>query len=112
MTKTSGSMTAVRRLRPFAIALLAAALGACAIGERIDEASKIDYKSATKGPSLDVPPDLAAKARLLDAPEGHFGEAVHPGVGPDRPGLRPSRKGQTGVDILAPHARAQAVRQT
>ncbi|HRA78308.1 MAG TPA: outer membrane protein assembly factor BamC [Burkholderiaceae bacterium] len=60
MTKTSGSTTAVRRLRPFAIALLAAALGACAIGERIDEASKIDYKSSTKGPSLDVPPDLAA----------------------------------------------------
>src|SRR5690606_899601 len=60
LTKTSGSMTAARRLRPFAIALLAAALGACAIGERIDEASKIDYKSSTKGPSLDVPPDLAA----------------------------------------------------
>ena len=60
MTKTSGSTTAVRRLRPFAIALLAGALGACAIGERIDEASRIDYKSSAKGQALDVPPDLSA----------------------------------------------------
>ncbi|RPH61050.1 MAG: outer membrane protein assembly factor BamC, partial [Burkholderiales bacterium] len=49
-------------LRMAALATLAAALGACALGERIDEAGRIDYKSATRAPSLDVPPDLSAPA--------------------------------------------------
>ncbi len=51
-----------RALRAVAIPALAAALGACAIGEKIDEASRIEYKSATKGPALDVPPDLTRPA--------------------------------------------------
>lgn len=62
MTKISGSMTAARAMRLAAIAWLAAALGACAIGDSIDEAGKIDYKSATKVRTLDVPPDLSAPA--------------------------------------------------
>ena len=55
-------MTAARAMRLAAIAWLAAALGACALGDSIDEASKIDYKSATKVRTLDVPPDLSAPA--------------------------------------------------
>lgn len=58
MTMRSRPVGLVRALRLAAIPALAAALGACAIGETIDEASRIEYKSATKGPSLDVPPDL------------------------------------------------------
>ncbi len=53
---------AARALRAAAIPALAAVLGACAIGDTIDEASRIEYKSATKGPSLDVPPDLTKPA--------------------------------------------------
>jgi len=51
-----------RAVRAAAIPALAAALGACAISEKIDDASRIEYKSATKGPSLDVPPDLTRPA--------------------------------------------------
>ncbi len=37
-----------------------AALGGCGLTSVIDDASSIDYKSATKGRTLDVPPDLVA----------------------------------------------------
>lgn len=62
MTTTSRPTLRARALRLSAIAGLSAVLAACALGERIDEASKIEYKSATKGPSLDVPPDLTRPA--------------------------------------------------
>jgi len=39
-------------------ASLCALLAACGITETIDEASRIDYRSSTKLPSLEVPPDL------------------------------------------------------
>ena len=55
------SILAQRRLlRVAAVSMLAAALAACALGEKVDEMSRIEYKSATKLPSLDVPPDLSA----------------------------------------------------
>src|SRR5690606_35187711 len=50
-----------------------------------------------------VAADLAAQPRLLHAAESDLWEAVHPGVGPDRAGLRPPRELQAGVDVLAPY---------
>lgn len=49
-------MTRVGRLVTIA-ALWAAATG-CSITETVQDATRIDYKSATKGPPLDIPPDL------------------------------------------------------
>lgn len=40
------------------VALLASALAGCSITDTVREATAIDYKRATKGPPLDVPPDL------------------------------------------------------
>lgn len=40
------------------VASLCALLAACGITEKIDEASRIDYRSSSKLPSLEVPPDL------------------------------------------------------
>ncbi len=44
------------------LSVLAMALGACALNDKIEEANRIDYKSAGKVPTLDVPPDLTAPA--------------------------------------------------
>ncbi len=44
--------------RGAAVASCCVLLAACGITDKIDEASKIDYRSSTKLPSLDVPPDL------------------------------------------------------
>ncbi len=44
--------------RGAAVASCCVLLAACGITEKIDEASKIDYRSSTKLPSLEVPPDL------------------------------------------------------
>jgi len=44
------------------VSALATALGACALNDRIEQAGRIDYKSAGKVPPLDIPPDLAAPA--------------------------------------------------
>ncbi len=41
-----------------AVASLCVGLAACGVTEKIDEASRIDYRSSTKLPSLEVPPDL------------------------------------------------------
>jgi outer membrane protein assembly factor BamC len=41
-----------------AVASLCLGLAACGVTEKIDEASRIDYRSSTKLPSLEVPPDL------------------------------------------------------
>ena len=57
-------MNAINRLGLLGLAM---ALSACSVLEN----DKIDYKSATKGPTLEVPPDLSqlsrddAKARLV-----------------------------------------------
>lgn len=45
--------------RTAAVASLCALLGACGLTQKIDEANRIDYRSSTKLPSLDVPPDLS-----------------------------------------------------
>lgn len=54
MTMTRWSAVAQRA----AVASLCAGLAACGITEKIDEASRIDYRSSSKLPSLEVPPDL------------------------------------------------------
>jgi outer membrane protein assembly factor BamC len=43
---------------PIALALLAALLGGCSISDGFREVTSIEYKSASKGPPLDIPPDL------------------------------------------------------
>jgi outer membrane protein assembly factor BamC len=52
-------MTALRA-RPVRVALLAAALAlaGCSVTETISDLTRVEYKSATRGPRLDVPPDL------------------------------------------------------
>jgi len=46
------------RLSAFAAVLCAVALAGCNVTQTISDATRIDYKSATKGPGLDIPPDL------------------------------------------------------
>ncbi len=47
-----------RRVRPLALVCLGLTLSACAVTEWADEKTRIDYRSASSRPSLDVPPDL------------------------------------------------------
>lgn len=49
-----------RRLSGFALSLLVVALSGCSV---IPESRKIEYKSAGKAPTLEVPPDLSQVAR-------------------------------------------------
>jgi outer membrane protein assembly factor BamC len=43
-----------------ALALLSLTLSACSVTDALNESSKIDYRSAKKGPGLEVPPDLVS----------------------------------------------------
>lgn len=65
--------------RRAAIVLLVASTGACGINEKIDEASRIDYRSAGKRPSLEVPPDLTAPRA-----DNRYAIPDRPGAGNDR----------------------------
>ncbi len=47
-------------IRLLMIVATLAALGACSLNDKIAEYTRIDYKSAGKAPSLDIPPDLAS----------------------------------------------------
>jgi outer membrane protein assembly factor BamC len=47
-------------IRAVMIVATLAALGACSLNDKIAEYTSIDYKSAGKAPSLDIPPDLAS----------------------------------------------------
>ncbi len=58
MTTKARPNGVARLLRLAAIPAFAAALGACSIGQTIENANRIEYKSAARGPTLDVPPDL------------------------------------------------------
>ena len=40
------------------VVMLALALAGCSLNETLNEAGRIDYKSTSKLPPLDVPPDL------------------------------------------------------
>ena len=49
----------MRRLRaPLAGALIGALLAGCSVSDGFREVTSIDYKSASKAPPLDIPPDL------------------------------------------------------
>lgn len=45
---------------PLGMAALSLALVGCSVTDTLTESSKIDYRSAKKGPGLDVPPDLVS----------------------------------------------------
>jgi len=49
-------------VRPLIAAVLGAAvvLGGCSVTETLNDATRIDYRSAAKKPPLDIPPDLTA----------------------------------------------------
>ena len=49
-------------MRPLIAAVLGAAvvLGGCSVTETLNDATRIDYRSAAKKPPLDIPPDLTA----------------------------------------------------
>lgn len=54
--------TIARPVRPLIAAVLGAAvvLGGCSVTETLNDATRIDYRSAAKKPPLDIPPDLTA----------------------------------------------------
>jgi len=104
-----------RPARP-ALAVLALgfgfALGGCSLTETINDATRIEYKTATQGPRLDIPPDLVSPrgAERLAIPErpntgttlSEFNRgrsaaapvaATTPGVLPQAPGVRMERDG-------------------
>ncbi|MFP5405646.1 MAG: outer membrane protein assembly factor BamC, partial [Gammaproteobacteria bacterium] len=56
-----------------------AALGACSLNDKIAEYTRIDYKSAGKVPSLDIPPDLASPRG-----DGRYTVPARPGSETDR----------------------------
>lgn len=101
-----------RGLRAPALALLVVLLaGGCSITETLNDATRIDYKGASKGPPLDIPPDLVtprAEERFAvpDRVTGGttFSEfnrertserpvAAGPNVIPTAPGVRLERQG-------------------
>jgi outer membrane protein assembly factor BamC len=45
---------------PLSVAALSLVLVGCSVTDALTESSKIDYRSAKKGPGLDVPPDLVS----------------------------------------------------
>jgi NlpB/DapX lipoprotein len=45
---------------PLSVAALSLVLTGCSVTDALTESSKIDYRSAKKGPGLDVPPDLVS----------------------------------------------------
>lgn len=45
---------------PLSAAALSLVLAGCSVTDALTESSKIDYRSAKKGPGLDVPPDLVS----------------------------------------------------
>jgi len=101
-----------RRLRAPALALLAVLLaGGCSITETLNDATRIDYKGASKGPPLDIPPDLVTPRgeERFAVPERAAGGttfsefnrertterpvAAGPSVIPPAPGVRLERQG-------------------
>jgi outer membrane protein assembly factor BamC len=101
-----------RRLRAPALALLAVLLaGGCSITETLNDATRIDYKGASKGPPLDIPPDLVTPRgeERFAVPERSAGGttfsefnrertterpvAAGPSVIPPAPGVRLERQG-------------------
>jgi outer membrane protein assembly factor BamC len=72
-----------RALAAAALALLAAA---CSTDSLVDGSSRIEYKSATKLPPLDVPPDLTAPPRdgRYQVPDGGRGAATLSGYQAER----------------------------
>lgn len=95
-----------------AVLALALALGGCSVTETINDATRIEYKTATQGPRLDIPPDLVTPrgADRLAIPErlgagttlSDFNRersaaapvaSTTPGVLPRTPGVRIERDG-------------------
>ena len=75
-------------------------LGACSL---IPEPKKIDYKSATKAPTLEVPPDLTAATsddRFAVPDAGSRGSATFSAFSKDR-SANPQREGQALLPELA-----------
>ena len=81
-------MTRFARIAPAALCLL---LAACST---IEQGTKIDYRSATKGPALEVPPDLTQLARDT--------RYALPGTGP----VSASSQAQAARPVGAPTAAA------
>lgn len=91
MTKTSVSI--ITRLVVAASTL--AALGACSLNEYIAEKSTVDYKSAGKLPSLDIPPDLASPRsdNRFTVPDRASGDRTASGFERSRGAARPAGSG-------------------
>jgi outer membrane protein assembly factor BamC len=80
-------------LRPsgLVLALIAAALAGCSI---LPESKKIEYKSAGKVPSLEVPPDLSQitrDERFMVPDSGGRGSATYSAYSADRTGASQSQ---------------------
>ncbi len=94
-------MTRLSRIAPAALCLLVAA---CAT---IEEGTKIDYRSATKAPTLEVPPDLTQLARDTRYALPGSGPVSASSQGPTvRPGAVPTAASALG-DVRIERAGAQ-----
>ena len=85
----------MRRLVPLACSLLI--LGGCETMNEMQEGKKVDYKSATTQPSLEVPPDLTTPSRdgRYALPEGSRSSATLSGYQAER--SQQARSGNTAV---------------
>lgn len=83
-----------------AIVLLVASTAACGLNEKIDEASRIDYRSAGKRPSLEIPPDLTAPRA-----DNRFAIPDRPGTASDRTwsGFERNRSTTPGTAVASPN---------
>jgi outer membrane protein assembly factor BamC len=110
---TGGRILGARRAAPGTAALaIGLALAGCSLTETINDATRIEYKTATQGPRLDIPPDLVtprASERLAIPERPATGTTLSefnreraatgpvasstPGVLPQAPGVRIERDG-------------------
>jgi outer membrane protein assembly factor BamC len=109
---TAARLSAARRVALAALLAAGALSTGCSLTEALRDATRVDYKSATKGPPLDVPPDLVSprsddRFAIPQRPSGGttFSEfsqraaerpaaaAAGPSVLPQPPGARIERQG-------------------
>lgn len=93
------------------IAVLAAApllLSGCSINQAFDDVTRIDYKSASTGPKLDIPPDLVTPRQddRFAIPDRPSAGTSYSDFARDRASPRPAA-GASGVLVQPPTARIE-----
>jgi len=92
--------------RAASVAVLLAASG-CSVTNLFSEMTRVDYKSATRGPALDVPPDLVSPR--TDERAGNAGPTTFSSFDRDR--AVPERRTASGPGVLPQPAGVRLERQ-